>query len=105
MRWAVFYADGAVYDSMDGSHEGAPSVGVVAVVQHLDGGRVEVLHQADLYWWRDGMWWAGDIHGLVDQSARFGASWVKQGQTVRAEEYSEIVGAAINLKAEWDGAE
>ena len=99
--WCIFYADGSAFISSAGKPEEAPTHGVISIVQKLSN-HVQVLHQADLYWWRDGMWWAGDVLGFVDQAGVFGATWVKQGRTVKSEVYSEIIGKAITLKEKWD---
>ena len=102
LRWCIFYADGSTFSFEDGLPEAAPYVGVIAIVCDVEDHGVQIHHQADFYWRRENTWQAGDIHGLVDQSARFGATWVKQGQTVHPVEYAEIIGAAATLKEEWE---
>jgi hypothetical protein len=77
--------------------------GVVAVVQQLvDESSTQVIHGADFYWWAQNMWWGGDLTGFLDQCAHFGATWVKLGRMVRAQQYRDALGAAITLKDEWD---
>jgi len=103
VKFALFYADHSVFThARNGDHIDAPTHGVIAVVQDVPNYGTQVMHQADLYWWRDGLWWAGDVLGFVDQAGRFGASWVKQGQTVLPKDYAEIIGSAVALKAQWD---
>ena len=102
MYWCIFYGNGSTFTSERGKPQDAPHLGVVAIVQtHIQ--PPQVLHQTDFYWWRDGYWWAGDIFGFLDQAARYGATWVKQGEMIRADRYKEILGRAVALKEEISG--
>ena len=101
MHWMIFYGDGSTFCHEDGSPSDAPAYGVICIVQ--DALRPsQVLHQVDFYWWRDDRWTGGDIFGFIDQAANFGATWVKQGRTIRSDDYQEIMSRAIALKNEWD---
>lgn len=100
MRWRIFYADGSTFGHEDGKPEESPTHGVVVIVNETDAA-IQVIHQIDFYWWRD--WWrGGDIFGFIDQSARYGATWVRQGETIKFEEYQAILGEAVLLKEKWD---
>lgn len=98
-RWAICYDDGTVWDNEDVA--GAPTHGVIAIVQQLDEAHPQVLHTADFYWWFDSMWWAGDLAGFLDSSGR-GASWLKQGRTVRTATFRDVLGRASEIAREWD---
>ena len=100
MRWCIFYSNGLTFCEAQGDAKDAPPVGVIAVVQdHIQ--PPQVLHQSDFYWWRDGHWWAGDIFGFLDQAARYGATWVKQGEMIQPPMYQDIMARAVALKDSW----
>lgn len=104
MGWRIFYDDGSTFGNEDGGPADAPTHGVIAVVAVLeDDGVPRVMHQSDLYWWRDGVWWAGDTFGFLDQAGRFGATWVKQGRSVLPNDYQEIMSRAVALSDDWRG--
>lgn len=103
LKWCLFYSDGTSFSHEDGDPQDAPTRGVQCVVQdwlHP----CQVLHQSDFYWWRADLsaWFGGDIHGFLDQSAYHGASWVKQGESLQSDLYSDILSAAVALKDKWD---
>lgn len=101
MRWRIFYDDGS-WSQGDGVPRNARVDGVICIVQKLpDEPRCQVIHTCDLYWWFDGMWWGGDLIGFLDASAR-GASWVKEGRTIRTEKFAEILGEAAEFSHRWD---
>lgn len=101
MLWHIFYEDGPGVGHEDGSPADAPTHGVISIVQWLDGeGNPQVIHQCDYYWWRDQMWWGGDLAGFLDQSA-LGATWLKQGRTIRTHRYRDVMGQAVALSDEW----
>lgn len=99
IRWRIFYED----DFWQGTDPAtAPTHGVIAIVQKLDDEpRCQVIHTCDYFWWRDGMWWGGDLSGFLDSSAR-GATWVKQGRTIRSSRFADILGEAAEFSHGWD---
>ena len=103
MRWRIFYSDGSTFGHEDGDLSFAPYLGVITIVQDATH-PCQLLHMVDFYWWRPdwGRWIGGDIHGFIDQCARYGGTWVKQGETIRPEDNQDILGRAGDLKRAWD---
>lgn len=105
MRWCIFYDDGSTFSNEEGNPEDAPVFGVQVIVQDWCQ-PPQVIHKTDFYWWRpdDERWAAGDIFGFIDQSANFGATWVKQGRTIygkNRDAFKEINARAVKLHDEW----
>jgi hypothetical protein len=109
-EWTIFYSDESTFEYReltraipDERVRSAPVFGVIAVVQKLnDEMHPQMLKQCDYYVWMDGMWWGcSDIVGLVDKTSE-GASWTKQGRTIRTALYRQIEGAASHLVNNWE---
>lgn len=91
MRYRIYYADGSTFD---GSPSGAPSLGVVCIVQpDPDVGR-HVLSGFDYYWPADGAWWGGDLFGLFQYLIEPGLKKVLFGRTISNRAFREILKAA-----------
>lgn len=98
MKWRIFYSDGSSFGYEDGEPKAAPFLGAIAVVQDDP---LQFIHKCDFYWWSRNMWWGGDITGFLDQSARYGATWVKNGETLRPEDFMEINARALEVYQEY----
>lgn len=103
MRWCVFYDDHSTFSNEDGGPADAPAHGVIVVVVDMGDNGVRAIHGADFYWWRGDTWWGGDLTGFLDQSAKFGATWVKQGRMILPNDWQEIKTRAVDLYDEWRG--
>lgn len=103
IRWCIFYSNNSRFSHEDGDPANAPLYGVIAVVQE-DQKPASVWHQSDFYWWRPdmGCWHSGDIHGFLRESAAYGATWVKQGETIHADHYAALMADAVAFKRGWD---
>ena len=102
MNWCIFYGDGSTFSNSDGEPKDAPNFNVQCIVQDYIQ-PPELIHRCDFYWWNgeEQAWRGGDILGFVDQSANFGATWIKQGRTLRAHAFQEIYDQAVELYKEW----
>ena len=105
MRWCIFYGDGSTFSHEQGEPKDAPAFDVQVIVQDWCQ-PPQVLHKVDLYWWRpdDERWAGGELLGFIDQSACFGATWVKQGRTIYSRDrdaFVEINTRAVELHNEW----
>ena len=94
--WRIYYADGAMYSTEDGSPFDAPALGVQAIAQEdREVGRT-LLSRHEFYWWTGSEWFGGDIFGLWDYLASPGPKRVAFGRSMTTPEYQAIMRKATD---------
>ena len=90
--WRVYYDDGTVYTSTNGTPETAPGYGVLAVTQDRD---ARVLCSQDFYLYRDDYdcWIEVHMEGLIDHivTAAHQVRAVKAGRTVPLSQFKQLL--------------
>lgn len=96
--WRIYYGDGSIFGSDDGSPTDAPSLNVQCIAQadDIDIGR-RTAAGYDFYWCDDGYWFGGDLFGLFDFLQRTGA--VKFGRALPRATYQAILKRAVEDSA------
>lgn len=99
MHWKIYYGDGSVYDSEEGSSPPARDVQVI-VQDHPKVGK-ELVTGADYFIRKNGRWMGVDLFGLWDYLLDLGL--VLFGRMVTTEEYREVMRRAMadRDKAGW----
>lgn len=101
MKWRIYYDDGTIFSSDQGTESEAPGVGVVCIVQPEPRAGREVMQKWDWYYWHEtyGEWWGSDIYGLLYQLTNDRGNCiraVKQGAMVSNDRFQEITRRASN---------
>ena len=100
MSWVIYY-DGRQIDSDLHRPWDAPAFGVQAILHDDQENGPQILSGRDWYWWARGQWWAGDLHGYLDQAMHLSARWPKQGRTVHDAEHEAALARAIADRRRW----
>lgn len=92
-KWLIYYDDGSVFGSEQGSPEDAPSLGFICAIGYDEAGRRYIMHGWDHYCWdkEAAQWWGMDIFGLIDRLTRNLVYAYKQGRTVTRDSFQEIM--------------
>lgn len=96
MDWSIYYDDGSIWSSENGSVEETPGLGVVAVLLKPEGSPMIVVGH-DFYCWHEDQqrWWGADQSGVWDYLHRPGWKKVLFGRTVSNEQYGRIHAQAM----------
>jgi hypothetical protein len=95
MKWKVWYSDGTTATDRDDDVFSVPGRNVQIVAQDDQHVGREMLHSTDWYWWEDGRWLGGDIHGMVDYLSRPGHKKVLMGRMIPNLQWDGIMRTAL----------
>lgn len=96
MEWRIYYADGSIFDSSQGTPEAAPATGFICALGYDESGDRYMMQSWDHYCWdRDAkQWWGMDLCGVFDRLRRNKVFAYKEGRTVTKAEFGAIVSRA-----------
>jgi hypothetical protein len=91
--WRVYYGDGSVYTSEDGSALEAPRVNVQVIAQEDPSMGWELLSEADYYYFEPETrnWYIADLFTVWDVLIRSRQPLIMFGRMVTEDEFREIV--------------
>jgi len=91
--WKIYYADGSTFDSLQGSPQDAPSIGVICLKHFTLDNKWELLAYRDYYIY-DRQWWGGDSAGFWQYMFKTGLKIVKFGTSTTDFEFERILATA-----------
>lgn len=95
MKWKIYYSDGTSYSDIDGSPFDAPARDVqVIAIEDSNVGKTFVGKE-DMYWYKDGRWFGGDMFGLYDYLIDNGPRKVIFGRVLDNDNFKKIMKLAI----------
>ena len=94
--WRIYYDDGSVFSSGDGTPEEAPSFGFICAVGYDEAGKRYIMHGWDHYCWdtATSQWWGMDLCGLIDRLTMNRVTAYKMGRTVSRSDFDRLMNAA-----------
>lgn len=90
--WAIYYGDGSVYSSEDGSHWDAPARNVQVIVVADPDHKWTTVSSTDYYILWDDRWQGVDWFGLYDYLCEPGPRKVLFGRTLTQVEWDALLG-------------